>query len=142
MEKGVFAIRGGGHSPISGAASINGGVLIDLSSFREVEPSKDGSTVTIGAGAKWEEVSTALDERGLAVVGGRNSAVGVGGLALGGKVLIFTSVFISGSSYQFLTPNIRRPLLLFPSVRISMLQYPELRNRPCIRSNRHSLYID
>ena len=88
--EGLFAIRSGGHSPVSGAASIKGGVLIDLSLFCEVTPSEDGSTVIIGAGAKWIDVSKVLDERGLAVVGGRNSAVGVGGLTLGGKLLLFT----------------------------------------------------
>lgn len=87
QPEGLFAIRGGGHSPIAGAASINGGVLIDLSLFKEVTPSEDGSSVVIGAGCKWMDVSKVLDERGLAVVGGRNSAVGVGGLTLGGKLL-------------------------------------------------------
>lgn len=88
----LFAIRSGGHSPISGAASIKGGIVVDLSLFCEVTPSEDGSSVTIGAGAKWMEVSKILDEKGLAVVGGRNSAVGVGGLTLGGKLLLSTSV--------------------------------------------------
>lgn len=91
--EGLFAIRSGGHSPVSGAASIKGGVVIDLGLFREVTPSKDRSSVVIGAGAKWMDVSKVLDEKGLAVVGGRNSAVGVGGLTLGGKLLLFTSVF-------------------------------------------------
>ena len=50
-------------------------------------PSEDGSSVTIGAGAKRGDVSKVLDEKGLAVVRGRNSAVGVGGLTLGGKLL-------------------------------------------------------
>jgi hypothetical protein len=90
--KGLFAIRSGGHSPVSGAASIKGGVVIDLSPFCEVTPSEDGSSVAIGAGAKWMDVSKVLDEKGLAVIGGRNSAVGVGGLTLGGKLLLFTSV--------------------------------------------------
>lgn len=85
--EGLFAIRSGGHSPIAGAASIKGGVVIDLGLFCEVTPSEDGSTVTIGAGAKWKDVSKILDEKGLAVVGGRNSAVGVGGLTLGGELL-------------------------------------------------------
>ena len=89
--EGLFAIRSGGHSPVAGAASIKGGILIDLSLFCEVNPSEDGSNVIIGAGAKWIDVSKVLDERGLAVVGGRNSAVGVGGLTLGGKLLLFTS---------------------------------------------------
>lgn len=91
--EGLFAIRGGGHSPISGAASIKGGVLIDLGLFCEVTPSKDGSSVAIGAGAKWMDVSKVLDEKGLAVVGGRNSVVGVGGLTLGGGLSFFSPRF-------------------------------------------------
>ena len=89
--EGLFAIRSGGHSPVSGAASIKGGVVIDLGLFREVVPSEDGSSVAIGAGAKWMDVSKVLDEKGLAVIGGRNSAVGVGGLTLGGELLLFAS---------------------------------------------------
>ena len=72
----LFAVRSGGHSPISGAASIKGGVMIDLGLFSQVTPSEDGSSVTFGAGAKWMDVSKVLDEKGLAVVGGRKSAVG------------------------------------------------------------------
>ena len=87
---GLFAIRGGGHSPVSGAASIQGEILIDLAHFREVTPSEDGASVITGAGAKWMDVSKILDEKGLAVVGGRNPAVGVGGLTLGGKLLLLT----------------------------------------------------
>lgn len=92
--QGLFAIRGGGHSPLSGAASLKGGVVIDLGLFCEVTPSADRSSVAVGAGAKWMDVSKVLDEKGLAIVGGRNSAVGVGGLTLGGKLLLllFTSV--------------------------------------------------
>ena len=89
---GLFAIRSGGHSPVSGAASIKGGVVIDLGLFCEVTPSEDGSCAVIGAGAKWMDVSKVLDEKGLAIVGGRNSAVGVGGLTLGGKLLLLTSI--------------------------------------------------
>ena len=81
---GLFAIRGGGHSPVPGAASISEGVLIDLGLFNEVILSEDRSSVIIGAGARWADVSRNLDAKGLAVVGGRNSAVGVGGLILGG----------------------------------------------------------
>ena len=66
MERGegLFAIRSGGNSPVSGAASVKGGVVIDLGLFREVVPSEDGSSVTIGAGAKWMDVSKVLDEKG------------------------------------------------------------------------------
>ena len=89
--KGLFAIRSGGHSPVSGAASIERGVVIDLSLFCEVTPSEDGSSVAIGAGAKWMDVSKVLDAIDLAVMGGRNAAVGVGGLTLGGRLLQLTS---------------------------------------------------
>ena len=90
----LFAIRSGGHSPVPGAASINGGILIDLRLFNEVIPSEDGTSVIVGAGAKWMSVSAILDKKGLAVVGGRNSAVGVGGLTLGGQfILLAHTVF-------------------------------------------------
>lgn len=89
MEKpdGLFAIRSGGHSPVAGSATLAGGVIIDLSLFCQVTPSEDGSSVVIGSGARWRDVSKVLDSRGLAVVGGRNSAVGVGGFLLGGELL-------------------------------------------------------
>lgn len=82
--EGLFAIRSGGHSPVPGAASIEGGAVLDLSLLCSVTPSEDGLSVAIGAGAKWMDVSKVLDEKNLAVVAGRNSAVGVGGLTLGG----------------------------------------------------------
>ena len=92
-----FAIRSGGHSPLGGAASIKGGILVDLSLLCEVIPSEDGTSVTIGAGAKWMDVSKILDEKGMAVLGGRNSAVGVGGLILGGQFFLFAHSYVSNS---------------------------------------------
>lgn len=84
-DKGLFAVRSGGHSPVSGAASINGGVVIDLSLFNQIELSDNDSIVDIGPGCRWADVSKVLDAKGKAIVGGRNSKVGVGGLLLGGK---------------------------------------------------------
>ncbi|QSZ34589.1 hypothetical protein DSL72_006183 [Monilinia vaccinii-corymbosi] len=78
--EGLFAVR-------------SGGILIDLGLFNEAIPSDDGSSVAIGAGNKWMNVSKVLDARGLAVVGGRNSAVGVGGLTLGGGLSFFSPRF-------------------------------------------------
>lgn len=69
---------------MAGAASIEGGVVIDLSALNEVTLSEDASTVIIGTGARWGEVTKILAHKGLAVVGGRNSDVGAGGLILGG----------------------------------------------------------
>ncbi|KAF5871437.1 putative fad binding domain protein [Botrytis fragariae] len=94
-SEGLFAVRSGGHSCVAGAASIEGGVLIDLSCFNEVIPSEgnDEASVIIGAGCRWMDVSKVLDEMGVAVVGGRNSAVGVGGLTLGGGLSFFCPQF-------------------------------------------------
>jgi hypothetical protein len=91
--KGLFAVRSGGHSPVAGASSIAGGALIDLSLLNEVTPALDGKSVTFGAGCKWIDVSRVLDKKGLAVAGGRNSAVGVGGLTLGGGLSFFSPRF-------------------------------------------------
>ncbi|KAJ4324524.1 hypothetical protein N0V94_001264 [Neodidymelliopsis sp. IMI 364377] len=88
-----FAIRSGGHSPVAGAASIKDGILIDMAQFNHVSPSPDGNSVVIGAGCKWIHVSSVLEEKGLAIVGGRNSAVGVGGLTLGGGLSFFSPRF-------------------------------------------------
>lgn len=81
-----FAIRSGGHSPVPSAASIEGGIVIDLSFFCEVTLSDDRTSVVVGTGARWGDVSTILETAGIAVVGGRNSQVGVGGFLLGGKI--------------------------------------------------------
>jgi hypothetical protein len=86
----IFAIRGGGHSAVAGASSIKGGVLIDLSLFKQVTPAKDGQSVVIGAGCKWIDVYSELEKEGLGVAGGRNSAVGVSGLTLGGGLSFFS----------------------------------------------------
>ena len=80
----LFAVRSGGHSPVPGSANMNNGIVIDLRLLNEVIPSDDGSSVSIGTGARWIDVYKTLDEEGLAVAGGRNSDVGVGGLTLGG----------------------------------------------------------
>lgn len=84
---GFFTIRSGGANPGLGAGTMQDGIVIDLSLFCEVTPAVDGSTVTVGTGAKWIDVYKKLDEKGLIVMGGRSSPVGVGGLTLQGKWL-------------------------------------------------------
>jgi FAD/FMN-containing dehydrogenase len=91
--KGFFAIRSGGVNPGLAVATLQDGVVIDLSLFDEVTPAADGSTVTLGTGAKWIDVYRKLDERGIVVMGGRNSPVGVGGLTLQGKITLYLSVW-------------------------------------------------
>jgi hypothetical protein len=50
-----------------------------------VTPSEDEPSVVIGTGTKWMDVSKVLDDKGLAVAGSRDFAVGVVGLILGGE---------------------------------------------------------
>jgi FAD/FMN-containing dehydrogenase len=80
-----FAVRSGGHSRIAGSSNAEGGITIDLRRFDQVEVSKDKKTVKIGGGNTWGPVYRALEKDNLAVVGGRVSDVGVGGLLLGGR---------------------------------------------------------
>jgi FAD/FMN-containing dehydrogenase len=80
-----FAVKSGGHGMAPGSSNIQDGVLIDLAKLNEITLSEDESFVVIGPGAKWIDVYRKLEERGLLVVGGRVSSVGVGGLILGGK---------------------------------------------------------
>lgn len=80
-----FAIRGGGHTPWAGSANINGGVTIDMRSIRDVTVNQDKTVAFVGAGAIWGDVYSKMDSLGLAVIGGRGSSIGVGGLLTGGN---------------------------------------------------------
>jgi FAD/FMN-containing dehydrogenase len=92
-DEGSFAIRSGGHSAVAGASGIKGGALIDLALLNDVVAAADGKSVAFGAGCRWVDVYKALEVKGLAVAGGRNSAVGVGGLTLGGGLSFFSPRF-------------------------------------------------
>lgn len=80
-----FAIRGGGHTPWAGSANINGGVTIDMRSIHDVTVNQDKTVAFVGAGAIWGDVYRKMDSLGLAVIGGRGSSIGVGGLLTGGN---------------------------------------------------------
>ena len=57
----------------AGAANIEDGVTIDLSAINQVTVSSDRLTVSVGPGARWEDVYIILDSMNLAVAGGRAS---------------------------------------------------------------------
>lgn len=86
-----FAFKSGGHAPFGGWANIGGdGVTIDLSGLSSsVTLSADRAVASVGAGLRWIDVYRYLDEEGLAVAGGRNGDVGVGGLTTGGGISYF-----------------------------------------------------
>jgi FAD/FMN-containing dehydrogenase len=65
-----IAIRGGGHSP-SGASSIEGGVVIDLSRYLNgVTIEAEKQLAHVDGGALWKTVDETAIKYGLASVGG------------------------------------------------------------------------
>ncbi|KAE9578544.1 hypothetical protein CGMCC3_g5561 [Colletotrichum fructicola] len=86
-----FAMRGGGHMPISNVSSIDtNGILISSVNMKTLTISEDKNTVSVGPGLRWTDVYTALDGTGVTVLGGRGSPIGVSGLLLGGGVSFFS----------------------------------------------------
>src|SRR5512146_1656793 len=82
----ALSVRSGGHG-LSGLATNNGGLVIDLARFNAVEildPARH--LVRVGAGAHWGDVAQALAPHGLAISSGDTNQVGVGGLTLGGGI--------------------------------------------------------
>lgn len=77
--------KGGGHS-ISGASTIDGGMLVDLSPMRGVTVDLSRKIVTVQGGALWGDVDHATQLHGLAVPGGFVSTTGVAGFTLGGGI--------------------------------------------------------
>jgi hypothetical protein len=82
-----FAMRGGGHMPISDAANINDtGVLISSTNLNTLKLSKDGETMSVGPGPRWGDVFNYLEFTNKTVIGGRLAPVGIPGLLLGGGI--------------------------------------------------------
>jgi FAD/FMN-containing dehydrogenase len=79
----LLAIRGGGHNG-GGLGTCEGGVVIDLSAFKQIDVDPEARTVRVGGGCTWGEVDRATGEHGLATPSGIISTTGVGGLTLGG----------------------------------------------------------
>ena len=76
----------------------------------------DRTVASVGAGASWLDVYLYLDGLGVAVAGGRNAAVGVGGLTLGGQLFLLFPEF-----YLMLTsPLYRRHFLFCTTRRVGM----------------------
>lgn len=61
--------------------------------MKNIALSEDKSIAAIEPGNTWYDVYSALEPENLAVVGGRVSAIGVGGLTLGGGISFFSSQY-------------------------------------------------
>jgi FAD/FMN-containing dehydrogenase len=81
----VVAVRGGGHS-ISGASTIEGGLLIDLRLMRGVRVDPERQVAFAGPGTLFKELDRETQVHGLATTGGMISHTGISGLTLNGGV--------------------------------------------------------
>jgi FAD/FMN-containing dehydrogenase len=79
------AIRSGGHN-VAGFASVDDGLVIDLSPMKRITVDPTTQIATSDAGLTWGELDAATQAHGLATTGGVNSTTGIAGLTLGGGV--------------------------------------------------------
>lgn len=79
------SVRCAGHN-ISGAASCEGGLVIDLGPMRGTRVDPVAQRIRAQGGCTWGEVDHAAQAFGLATTGGVNSITGIGGLTLGGGI--------------------------------------------------------
>jgi FAD/FMN-containing dehydrogenase len=78
-----LAVRAGGHN-VAGRATIDGGVMIDVSPMKGIHVDPQRRTVRAQAGVTWGELNRETQLHGLAVTGGVVSTTGIAGLTLGG----------------------------------------------------------
>jgi FAD/FMN-containing dehydrogenase len=77
------AVRGGGHN-VAGRATVDGGVMIDLTPMKGIHVDPKGRSVRAQGGVTWAELNRETQLHGLAVTGGIVSSTGIAGLTLGG----------------------------------------------------------
>lgn len=80
-----IAVRGGGHN-VSGRATCDRGMMIDLSPMKGISVDPAARTAQVEPGVTWGELNPATQAHGLATTGGVISSTGVAGLTLGGGI--------------------------------------------------------
>lgn len=84
----LVSVRGAGHN-VAGNASIDDGIVIDLSHMRTVMVNPQKKTAVVQGGANWGDVDRETQAFNLVCAGGVVSDTGVGGLTLGGGLSWF-----------------------------------------------------
>jgi FAD/FMN-containing dehydrogenase len=79
------SVRGGGHN-VAGRATIDGGLMIDLSPMKGVFVDSAAGTARAQGGVLWRELNRETQLYGLATTGGVVGSTGIAGLTLGGGV--------------------------------------------------------
>jgi FAD/FMN-containing dehydrogenase len=79
------AVRGGGHN-VAGRATVEGGLMIDLSLMKGIHVDSTRRTARAQSGATWADLNRETQLHGLAVTGGVVSTTGIAGLTLGGGI--------------------------------------------------------
>jgi FAD/FMN-containing dehydrogenase len=77
------AVRGGGHN-VAGRATIDDGLMIDLSPMKGIHVDPAARTARAQGGVLWKELNRETQRHGLATTGGVVSSTGIAGLTLGG----------------------------------------------------------
>lgn len=88
-----FAAKSGGHAAFAGASSSQGGITVWLKDINAITLNSDRSIASVGPGNTWTDVYSALAPYGLAVIGGRVSEIGVGGLTTGGGISYYSNLY-------------------------------------------------
>ena len=79
------AVRGGGHN-VAGRATIDSGMLVDLSPMKGIHVDVAARTARAQGGVLWKEFNRETQVHGLATTGGVVGSTGIAGLTLGGGV--------------------------------------------------------
>jgi FAD/FMN-containing dehydrogenase len=77
------AVRGGGHN-VAGRATVDGGLVVDLSPMKGIQVDQKGRTARAQGGVLWKEFNRETQLYGLATTGGVVGTTGIAGLTLGG----------------------------------------------------------
>ena len=80
-----IAVRGGAHN-VAGNATIDGGMVIDLSRMKDIRVDARKRLAFADPGLTWGEFDATTQAHGLATTGGLVSTTGIAGFTLGGGI--------------------------------------------------------
>jgi FAD/FMN-containing dehydrogenase len=80
-----IAVRGGAHN-VAGNATVDGGLVIDLSAQKAVNVDAASRSAVAEPGVTWADFDRATTGHGLATTGGLISTTGIAGFTLGGGI--------------------------------------------------------